>query len=575
MSSTVVGNTSVGTGISAVSPKEVTEPSEGWLDWLARNAYEGTDATASYLWKNADMIATAIAQGITFGNLDEMQGFVDSVTMGIPYEEAVKPYRQKLERYREEAPLISYPAEIGGSMLPFSKAGAFIKEGAKRTLPSLFGAGARTAQVAPRITPKMLGSEVTKAAIGGGIYGMGESEKVIDPQAFAGGATIGAITQRFLPPATSKAAKMLKSKGMKLTVGQQMGGIVKTAEEKFSSIPFIGDALAIAREKSFKQFPVIAYNEALTPLGKKLPPMYSPRKAYDEAQEIIDESFDALKTDDVAVVFDDTLNAKLQSELQSFGGSIRPEDIADLEEMIAFTLFEKLKGRKQMTAAELIEVKSNLSELAQGFARNGEAQKYYAVDGVIDILLDEFAKNQPKMGDDYAKLRDAYSMFKPLVVAGESAGVKEMAFTPAKLLQTIRAQSKGAKKQYRLGDRPLQAFAEEAQQVLGKEVPDSGTAGRLLFAQGLLGGGGAAGIAFDPSSVTSMLPLMGAGALMSPSIGQPLMRGTRIPIGFRGQGVNVQGLLSGGSEMLRSPAAAGMLGSDLYDSQYLEGLSYP
>lgn len=572
MSSSVVGKTSVATGISSVDPKQVTEPSEGWLDWLARNAYEGTDTTARYLWKNADMIATAIAQGITFGNLDEMQGFADSITMGIPYEQAVKPYRQKLERYREEAPLIAYPAEIGGSMLPFSKAGTLLKEGGKKLLPSMFGA---TTQALPKITPKMLGSEVTKSAIGGGIYGMGESEAVIDPQAFAGGATIGAVTQRFLPPAASKAAQMLKSKGMTLSVGQQMGGIVKKAEEKISSIPFIGDALAMAREKSFKQFPVVAYNEALAPLGQKLPPMYSPRKAYEEAQKIIDKSFDALKTDDVAVVFDDTLYGKLQSELQSYGGYIRSDDIADLEEMVAYTLFEKLKGRKQMTASELIEVKSSLSELAQGFAKNNEPQKYYAVDGVIDILLDEFAKNQPKMGDDYAKLREAYSMFKPLVVAGESAGVKEMAFTPAKLLQTIRAQSKGAKKQYRLGDRPLQAFAEEAQQVLGKEVPDSGTAGRLLFAQGLLGGGGTAGIVIDPSSISTMLPLMGAGALISPSIGQPLMRGTRIPIGFRGKGVNVQGLLSGGSEMLRSPAAAGMLGSDLYDSQYLEGMTYP
>lgn len=573
MSSVVVSGTSVGTGISASDPVEITEPQEGWLDWIARNAYESADASARYLWKNSDMIATAIAQGITFGNLDELQGFVDSVTMGIPYEEAVKPYRAKLEQYREEAPAIMYPAEIGGSMLPMSKALGTVQRGIRSMFPARTTTQAATA--APKITPSMVGSDVTKAAVGGGIYGMGESEKVIDPEAFAGGALFGAATQYFIPPAASMAAKELKKRGMKLSVGQQMGGMVQRAEEKMTSIPFVGDALAMARDKAFKQFPVIAYNEALEPLGKKLPPMLTPRKAYEDAQKIIDDAFNALKTDDVAVNFTPELKANLKKELQSFSGKIKSSDLADIEEMVTYTIFEKLKGRNTMTANELIEVKSELGDLAQSFAKQGDAQKYFAVDGITDILLDEFSKNQPKLGADYEKLRTAYAKFKPLVVAGESAGVKNMAFTPAQLKRAIQKSSKGQKKQYRLGDRPMQAFAEQAEEVLGGKVPDSGTAGRLMLGQGLIGGGTAGMLAVDPSNLISALPLMGAGALIAPSIGQPIMRGTQIPIGMRGKKLNIEGLLTGGSQALKSPAVAGMVGGGLLESDYLEGMSYP
>ena len=68
-------------------------------------------------------ILRAGGQGLSFGFGDEIEGFLKSVAnKDISYEDAVSQARGKLDRFREENPVLAYGSEIAGS-LPSAVAG--------------------------------------------------------------------------------------------------------------------------------------------------------------------------------------------------------------------------------------------------------------------------------------------------------------------------------------------------------------------------------------------------------------------------------------------------------------------
>ena len=81
-----------------------------------------------------------------------------------------------------------------------------------------------------------------------------------------GGAASGALN-----PSKNVNLDILKSEGIKPTIGQTLGGWANRAEEKAQSIPILGDAITAARKAGEGQLNRAAFNRALAPVGEKLP----------------------------------------------------------------------------------------------------------------------------------------------------------------------------------------------------------------------------------------------------------------------------------------------------------------
>jgi len=67
----------------------------------------------------------------------------------------------------------------------------------------------------------------------------------------------------------SKESELLQKAGVRLTPGQALGGMAKSAEDKMISLPLMGDAIRYSRRMGINEFNKAAYDRALAPIGKE------------------------------------------------------------------------------------------------------------------------------------------------------------------------------------------------------------------------------------------------------------------------------------------------------------------
>jgi hypothetical protein len=93
-----------------------------------------------------------------------------------------------------------------------------------------------------------------------------------------------------------------------------------------------------------------------------------------------------------------------------------------------------------------------------------------------------------RVNADYALTKPGFLASQAPAASKQNAGV----FSPTELAAAIRTNAKnntGGQSQHAIGQAPLQGFANDAVETLGRNVPDSGSAGRLGMTSLILGGG--------------------------------------------------------------------------------------
>lgn len=502
-----------------------SEPQEGFLQSVAGGVSDFAKAQGEKFTDSAFLIglANSIGQGVTFGTLDEAIGAVASLG-GYDYKEVRDAVRSNLDEFRDENAAYAYGSEIAASFLT--------PMGLAKTVSSL--GGKALANFAAKQAAKR---PVTAAAVGGGVYGAGTAEEMSDvPMAVVTGAGLGAGLGT-IKPAIGTAQKALQRAGVPLTIGQAMGGSAKRIEEALTSVPILGGGVAKAQRRAMEAFTPVSINRALKPLGETVSTKVSPRTAMRQAKRIFDDAFEDV-LDDVKIVFDDSvldLMSKAVSNAKRKLGKVGRDEAEDLETLVLDKIIDATEDG-MLTGRSFKTIQSELSTLEAQAVKNQNYKLAEAYSLVEESLIDAFSKFAPKgKADKLKKINRAYSNFIPLRRA--AAMSDDSMITPARGLQAVRAEERklGATGVGRLarGEARMQRPMELGKEIIGREVPDSGTAFRTAV-QGIGGtlgagivGAGAGELAASAPSAGGILGL-GAGLTLA-----TLGRGAYTPAGQR------------------------------------------
>ena len=397
-------------------------------------------------------IARAAGQGLTLGFSDEMEAAVRSAFGDKPYSEIVKEVRGDIENFRETAPIAAYGAEILGSMLTGGV-------GASRAIGTAVG----------REAVKRAG---IAGAAEGAIYGAGTGESAGGRLAGAAiGAPLGGVTAaagQKIMPILQEGAKSMLSRGYPLTMGQAYGGKIGSIEQKIST-PFLQESIQEARRRPQQMFVRETIDEALKPLGVKVPEGFTGETAVDFAEDAIGEAYAAVVP---KAKFSTALPDK---EIKSILDKALKDGIFDSDDLKAFNkdlseVYTSYKRNGSMTGELFKESESEMSGAIRSFRNSGQRRQARVMRDIQSTLRDSFAKQNPDLPDLQAA-NQAYRNMRPIVKLSDAKAATGGEFTPAAL---VKAETKG-----RARTSPEVARAREARDILGQTVPDSGTAGRL------------------------------------------------------------------------------------------------
>ena len=471
-------------------------------------------------------LGRSAAQGITFGTADEIEGFVRSLLGEKTYKQERDKIRAGLEKFRSDFPVEAYGTEIAAS------------------IPTMGGAAAGLARLGVRGAMKQAGA-------GGAAYGAGAAEEMEDvPVSAALGGALG-VGGEALAPVVSRQAKALGKK-IPLTVGQYYPGL-KRAEEALTSMPFIGGGIRAQQERGMKAFPVFMYNRALKPLGVELPKNTPPRLAFSKARDIFNQKYKQALSGveiDASDKFLDELSGIVSSAKQNFG-EVGRKEATDFENTVIKEVLGRVKNGK-LSGEAIQDIQKTIGLEATKYQKSPEPINQKVFDALTELdvnMMDLIAKYSPANKELLQKTNKAYSQFVPLRAA--QAKAMEGVFTPAQAMSAVRAEERkaGAAGLGRLaaGEGRMQKPIEMAQNIIGKSLPDSGTAGRLLTGAALYGGGGAlVGAPGDMSPEGAILGLAGGmlGRGATTRGGQAFLKRAAIPAT---------------AATLRAPATSGLL----------------
>ena len=504
-------------------------------------------------------VARSIGQGITFGFADEAEAYVRSVLGDQTYEEAKKATNAELAKFRGENPFLSFGLEIGAAIMT---PGGLLKIASK--VPGL----AKVAQKGMQTT-----TPVTRGMAGGALYGAGTAETMGDvPASMALGAGLGGIGAK-MAPAITEGAKELIKRGIPLSVGQRLGGTVGMIEEGLSKLPIGAEMIGPTRLKALQQFATATYNEALSPLGKKVSRGADPRQAAIEAQEIFKKSYDeALEGVDIDLSggVGTTFINDIQKIIAPYKSRLTKAQGEQLETFIIDEIFNRIP-EDRLTGNAVKDMQSSLGSIASDFMGSQDAYQKILGRAVRDVdaeMMEIVGKYFPAKADLLRKTNEAYSMYYPVRAAATGAGVKENVFTPAKLLSAIQRQEKkaGAAGLNRLerGEGRLQQFAETAAETIGAKVPESAPL-RTMMTMGGVGGGAAV----DPV-MTALTLGLGKGVYTRPGQAATSFLMERVvPSAMRSPAT--AGLLAAEAEPTVSPMVGGLLGIPSAEAGMLPG----
>lgn len=434
-------------------------------------------------------------------------GFGDMVGFG--GATALAP--QQMAMLGDQYPLAMAAGQIGGAIAGTSGLGRLGAATAGRLVPGLLGGGGRA----------QLARDVATDAAYSGIYG-GVTEG--DPINSAVQGTIGSVAGNAAGKGLgaalggirrSPAAEYLASQKIPMTVGQQMGGMVKGIEDRLAGMPLVGDMVNARRLEGLQEFNRRALGQAGEPIGytpgnigkEGVQELYDATSgAYDSATAGANVPLDGQFLDDLSRVSQQAQGLPPDFQ-QKFGLALRNriQPIADAGAMTGDSYQQAMRGMKGYRAET---------------SKPGFEQEYRDVlGGTMDALTGQMqrgggAQVVEGLNNANAAYRNAKVLDDAVTRASGGSGSGEnFVFTPSQLQ---RAGQKATRKFP--GAQPFEQLADMGQQVLPSQVPDSGTAGRLAtiaLGGGITGlGAGATGVAGEGAQAGSMTGL-GLAALLA------------------------------------------------------------
>jgi hypothetical protein len=407
-------------------------------------------------------LARAIGQGVTFGFGDEIEAFL--LKGDKPYEEKLAEVRTAMAQFAEQNPKTALGAELAGS------------------IPTAVLGGVGLARAGVTGAAKIAGLEGAAYGFGAGEGGAAERAK----SAVTSGAisAAGGKAADVVFPKVSEAAKSLMKQGVRLTPAQRVGGMTRAVEEKMKSIPFVGEIITSAEALALKDFNRASMNKVLKVLGRKdkVPQNLSGNEAYAFINEAVSDAYENVipkLSANLGSEFQDNL-IKIMRENQGLSNEALGQFNRGLQ-----VIFSKAAGQNNIAGATLREIDSDLGSEASNFIRSQNATERKLGKAFFDVqrlLRDNMESQSKEVMGEYRRAQAAFKQMLPVRSAVTKASAQGGEFTPAKLIAGSRATDKTKDKiATAKGQAAQQQLAQEAQDVMGATIPNSGTADRAAL----------------------------------------------------------------------------------------------
>ena len=428
---------------------------------------------------------------------------------------------------------------------PVSGSGALRVGG--NIVPAIAAAPAIAAGAGVLPTAAMLGAE---GAIGGAVMpqvGEGDYWGQVQDDALMGAVTAGvggtalnqggrALTNQLNRPSMG----VLREAGVQPTVGQALGGAANGWEQKLTSVPLIGDAVTWARRRAAGELREAGFRQAGGAVGEAVEDTGSAGVA--RLQDLSSEAYDGLTkylpemevTPEFAGSFESILKEGAEAAYDTPSLKAGKKFIDDY--------IKPKVGSGKLLPDEIQELDSMLkSRIAKSNSQDAKA----IFSDIRENLMGEAAGQSTEFSTQLAKANDLYTQ-KSILQKATKAGGDE--FTPAQFDNAVKANDVaygGGKNanNYTAGRGPLRELSKAGREVLGDNVPDSGTAGRVLagLGTGSLAGGSAAATGYLlPATIAAA-----TGAAGATRIGQKGMIGLLDILGKGGEKLGKEGLAMG------------------------------
>jgi len=463
----------------------------------------------------------AAAQGVSFGFADEIEAGVRAAfDSGKTYAEVVKEVRGQINDFRERNPGAAYGTEIAAAILPTIAAQYIPGVG-----PAAAATTARTAQLARSAGLGSTGQRAAQVGVAsagqGALYGAGAAEgnpvERLDDAAISGvlSGVAGPVVDKLAPRVTSK-AKDLLARGIPLTPGQAVGestivgrGLKRLEEGVADNVFIVGDAVRGALNRAQTGFNRAAVEEALSPIGVKVPRGLEGRALIGFGQRTLTTNYNkTLSKMKVSNTID------LLDELLTITKSVDP-DIKKYVDNRAFKdVINRISPDGGLSGTSLKASQASLRRRINKLKREGTDEgdrKADALEDLRNVLNAAISKENPKLAPQLNKIDQAYGRFE-IVRNAELRRKTVEGFNPGDLLQAA-AKGDATKRQskFSAGEARMQRLAQNAQDIIGGIVPDSGTSQRQVARQIATGGGMGLGLQqLSPIGQASSLLVPGA-----------------------------------------------------------------
>src|SRR6266498_2041435 len=274
----------------------------------------------------------------------------------------------------------------------------------------------------------------------------------------AAGSIVGQVAGKIISGAVNPAARELVSEGVTPTLGQAIGPKAAVAEEKLTSIPFLGSAIVRGRAKASGQVGPGGVKEVFNNLSG----------AFDE------------------------IAPKLQMDTRQLVGDLTPivervhADLPSAEATRFGQILDQALSKKNFKDAE--EYLTDFSTRYKG--PNADPDSILLAESLDDVLSaarEGLAKQNPAYASRLRAINEGwsnYSVIRDAAFAAEKRG--RDAFSPEEFSQAVAAHSRRLGKagigRFAQGQAQLQDLSSPMMRVLGKKYPDSGTPGRMMQA---------------------------------------------------------------------------------------------
>lgn len=320
--------------------------------------------------------------------------------------------------------------------------------------------------------------------IAGGIQGgmLSEADSAVDLAGdvalggalnWAGGKALDAVADT-IKPVIDPAVQRLKQAGVSLTPGMVRGGKAMAREDKAMSRPVVGDAIAAGRQKTLETFNIAAVDEALKPLGVKVPKGVRPgNDAIAFAKKQVSQAYDRVVPNLAVQLSGQQFAAKIAPAAQSLP---KPQQ-QQLRQIISANL-----GNGRLAGQQLKNAQGEIRRLASSYGRSqaaAERELGRALAAVDDELTGAMMAQNPKWAPELQKANEAYRGYR--IVADAASRADEGVANTGQLRQAVRrGDSTKNKDATARGKAFMQDFSRDARKVIPGRTPDSGTAGRQM-----------------------------------------------------------------------------------------------